>query len=86
MIFYCKNCNKEFEVDDKECKGYYNWKCPECKYIANKKDMSLGFGIIWNCDTGTVKRSSYIDTSSKKETKETKVKDNPKCSNCKKIS
>ena len=82
MIFYCKNCDIEFNVDDKECEGYYNWKCPKCNYIANKKDMSLGFGIIWNCDTGTVKRSSYIDKSSKKEEKDT----SKKCSECKKVS
>lgn len=63
MTFFCKNCNIEFDVDNNECEGYYNWKCPTCNYISVKKDFSLGFGIIWNCDTGTVKKKSYIDTS-----------------------
>lgn len=83
MIFYCKNCNKEFEVDDKECAGYYNWKCPTCMYIANKKDMALGFGIIWNCDPGTVKRKSYIDKSNNKKCESSSTS---KCSDCKKAS
>ena len=72
MEFYCKNCNKEFEVDDKECEGYYNWKCPDCLHIANKKDMALGLGIIWKTDTGTVSRSCYGDTQ----------KSNSKCASC----
>ncbi len=61
MFFYCKDCNIEFEVDDKECEGYYNWKCPECQHISVKKDMALGLGIIWNCDTGTTKKKAYIE-------------------------
>ncbi len=61
MIFYCKNCSNDFEIDDSECKDYYNWKCPECLHIAMKKDMSLGFGIIWNCDTGTAKKKAYLE-------------------------
>jgi len=57
MVFYCSNCENEFEVDDKECEGYYNWKCPECQLIAPKKDMMYGVSqVIWKCDTGTVKR------------------------------
>jgi|GEM_PF-5502256 len=75
MVFYCKNCDKEFEVDDKECKGYYNWKCPDCLHISTKKDMALGLGIIWNCDTGTAKRSSYID-------KKNNCSTNNKCNGC----
>ena len=66
MIFYCKDCNNEFEIDNKICDGYYNWKCPKCNHIALKKDMGLGFGIIWNTDTGTVKRSCYVDNKSSK--------------------
>jgi DNA-directed RNA polymerase subunit RPC12/RpoP len=30
--FYCKECNKEFEVDLQE--HYYNYKCPECGSIS----------------------------------------------------
>lgn len=57
MTFFCRDCSHEFEVDDKECEGYYNWKCPSCNHIANKKDTT-GLGIVWKCDTGTVKRGS----------------------------
>lgn len=57
MVFYCKDCGNEFEINDKECEGYYNWKCPECQHIANKKDSS-GLGVIWKCDTGTVSRNA----------------------------
>jgi hypothetical protein len=64
MTFLCRDCNIEFEVDDNESKGYYNWECPKCSHISPKKDLGLGFGIIWNCDTGTTKKKSYIDTSS----------------------
>jgi hypothetical protein len=59
MTFYCKHCEKDIVVDDKEAEGYYNWKCPECNRIAQKKEMALGVGIIWNCDTGTTPKKSY---------------------------
>lgn len=58
MIFYCKNCAKEFEVNDLDCEGYYNWKCPTCMHIANKNDKILSPAVIWKCDTGTVKKNS----------------------------
>ena len=74
MVFLCKHCNNEFEVDDKECETYYNWKCPECQRIAVKKDMALGVGIIWKCDTGTVARSCYNGDSKPSST--------PSCSSC----
>jgi predicted nucleic acid-binding Zn ribbon protein len=77
MTFYCKECGKDFDVDDKICEGYYNWKCPECMTISVKKDFSLGFGIIWNCDTGTVKKKSYIEPAAS-------CSDNkaPSCASC----
>jgi hypothetical protein len=68
MLFFCKDCRIEFEVDDEECKGYYNWECPKCTHISPKKDLGLGFGIIWKCDTGTTQKSSYVETPKKTET------------------
>jgi hypothetical protein len=61
MTFYCKDCKIDFEVNDEECKGYYNWECPKCNHVSPKKDLGLGFGIVWKCDTGTTKKSSYIE-------------------------
>lgn len=58
MLFYCKNCLKEFEISDTYCKGYYNWKCPECNHIANKSSYLSSPAVIWKCDTGTVPRNS----------------------------
>ena len=75
MVFYCKNCDIDFEVDDKECEGYYNWKCPDCGDISPKKDMMHGFGIIWKCDTGT-----YRKTDSVKKTNSNPV--DTKCAGC----
>jgi DNA replicative helicase MCM subunit Mcm2 (Cdc46/Mcm family) len=74
MVFYCKDCNNEFNVDDKKCEGYYNWKCPKCMHIAVKKDFNADFGIIWNCDTGTYR------TNNKKENN---CGNADKCSCCK---
>ena len=59
MTFFCKDCKNEFDIDDKECEGYYNWKCPACSHISTKKDMSLGVGIIWNCDTSGITAKTY---------------------------
>lgn len=56
MIFYCKNCDKEIEVEDKKAEGFYNWKCPDCLHIANLKDDGYGT-YIFKCETGTVKRN-----------------------------
>ena len=57
MTFLCKDCGNEFDVNDNECRGYHNWKCPKCSHIAVKKDSS-GLGIIWKCDTGTYKKEN----------------------------
>ena len=56
MIFFCNNCKKEIKVSDKKAEGYYNWKCPYCLRIANKKDSGYGT-YIFKCDTGTIKRN-----------------------------
>lgn len=36
--FYCKECNKEFEVESDE--SYYNYKCPDCGIISLPKDYT----------------------------------------------
>ncbi len=58
MLFYCKNCSKEFEVKDLDCEGYYNWKCPACSHIANKSDQLKSPAVIWKCETGSAKKNS----------------------------
>jgi hypothetical protein len=36
--FICNDCNIIFEIEDKECEGYYNWECPQCGHISPKED------------------------------------------------
>jgi hypothetical protein len=43
MIFYCKNCKKDFEIEDKKCETFWNWHCPYCGLISPKKDFNVGF-------------------------------------------
>ncbi len=45
--FICYDCKIIFEVDDKECEGYYNWKCPECGHIA-KGSKNVNFNMPSN--------------------------------------
>jgi hypothetical protein len=50
MKYYCKECKYEFDIPDKECKGFWNWHCPKCGRISPRGDV----GIIWKCSKGTV--------------------------------
>ena len=45
--FYCKKCKKTILLENQEL--YYNYKCPDCMLIINKKDFT---GMLFkNCPT-----------------------------------
>jgi len=56
MIFLCEDCKNEFEIDDKECEGYYNWKCPNCSHIAPLKDLRYYGNFIFKCPMHTAEK------------------------------
>lgn len=56
MLFICKRCGKKLEVSDKKCKGYLNWKCPDCSAMMQLSGTA-GINVIWKTSTGSVKRN-----------------------------
>ena len=44
MVFYCKVCNKDIVIDEKETKGYWNWRC-DCGSIASPKGAVMLKGL-----------------------------------------
>jgi predicted RNA-binding Zn-ribbon protein involved in translation (DUF1610 family) len=53
IIFFCKKCDKDIEVDEKEAEGYINWKCPDCGDICKKKGSNQ-LAILWKCSKGSL--------------------------------